>query len=220
MEVLSVKAIIFDFDGTVANTLPVNYHSFQTVFKKYDDKDFTDEEIKEMFGPVEPVIIQDHLEHSDKESAIETFYQTYEDKHSDLVDANSEMDDLLRSLKDKGLKLGIMTGKSRRSLDISLEKLGMSDLFDVIMTGDDVSEPKPHPEGVLKAIDQLGVSKEDVMFLGDSDSDIEAGQRAGVRTVGVHWLPEVQTKEFSHEPHQTFENISDFVDFLEGAQTR
>ena len=150
-----------------------------------------------MFGPCEVGIIKANLLHEDKKRAIKLFYEKYSEKHSELVAANQEIQDLLMNLKMRGLKLGIVTGKAKRSLDISMEALAITDLFDVIITGDDVVQPKPHPEGLLKALAHLDVSNHEAMFVGDSDADIQAGKDADVYTVGVHWLPVIQTIEFS-----------------------
>ncbi|MGE8206046.1 HAD family hydrolase [Heyndrickxia sp. NPDC080065] len=209
-----MKAIIFDFDGTLANTLPICYYAFQTVFKEFDNKDLCSEEIKAMFGPSETGIIKENLLNINKEQAIELYYEKYSENHTKLVKQNSEINDLIRYLIGKGLKLGIVTGKARRSLDISLKAIQMENFFDVIITGDDVIKPKPHPEGVKKALSLLNVKNNEAMFIGDSDADIHAGIQANVITVGVQWLSDYQTLEFSIDPHSSFNSVSEFIDFL------
>ncbi|KGX91834.1 HAD family hydrolase [Pontibacillus marinus] len=210
-----MKAIIFDFDGTLANTLPICYVAFQRVFKDFDDKELSPAEIRSMFGPSETGIIYENLNHSKKEMAIELFYKEYEEKHQQSVTQNNEMIELITYVKEKGMKIGIVTGKARRSLDISLKQLQMDQLFDVIITGDDVIEPKPHPEGLYKALSALEVERNDSMFIGDSDADIEAGLRAGITTAGVHWLPNYTPNEFLVEPHYMFEHVCDLKKWLE-----
>ncbi|GGA27363.1 HAD family hydrolase [Psychrobacillus lasiicapitis] len=209
-----MKAIIFDFDGTLANTLPICYYSFQSVFKEFDNRDLSPEEIRAMFGPSETGIIKENLIHLHKEQAIELYYEKYLEKHAHLVKFNSEMDDLLRFLKENGFKLGIVTGKARRSLEISLKALQMDNLFDVIITGDDVIDPKPHPEGILKALTLLELQKEDAIFVGDSEADIAAGISAGVLTIGVHWLEDYQTAEFITQPNQIMKEIKHFKQMI------
>lgn len=210
-----IKAIIFDFDGTLANTLPICYYAFQNVFKEFDNKDLSSEEIKAMFGPSETGIIRDNLSHANKEHAIELYYEKYTERHEQLVIHNKEIDNLIKYLKDKEIKLGIVTGKAKRSLDISLKSLRMDNLFDVIITGDDVDKPKPHPEGLIKALSLLGVENSDAIFIGDSDADIHAGVQANVYTIGVHWLPDYQSSEFTIEPNSVFKSVSEFIDSLE-----
>ncbi|HLR65576.1 MAG TPA: HAD family hydrolase [Virgibacillus sp.] len=209
-----MKAIIFDFDGTLADTLPICFYAFQTVFKEFDNIDMTTDEVKAMFGPSETGIIRENLTHPDQNKAIELYYEKYNEQHREFVVDNQKINDLLLSLKDEGYKLGIVTGKAKRSLFISLEHLHMNDLFDVIITGDDVSNPKPHPEGVHKALKQLGVKSTEAVYLGDSNADILAGKQAGVFTIGVNWLPNYQTPEFEVKPDQLHSSVDEFKQSL------
>jgi pyrophosphatase PpaX len=212
--VIIIKAIIFDFDGTLADTLPVCFYAFQAVFKEFDNVEVTSNEIKAMFGPSETGIIRENLLHPHQDKAIELYYEKYTEKHKELVLDNEEINHLLQSLKKEGYKLGIVTGKANRSLLISLECLNMKDLFDVIITGDDVTIPKPHPEGIYKALAHLNIKNTEAVFLGDSDADILAGKQANIHTIGVQWLPNYQTLEFKVQPDQMFKNINEFTDAI------
>ncbi|MFD2630396.1 HAD family hydrolase [Oceanobacillus kapialis] len=210
-----MKAFLFDFDGTLANTLPVAYYAFQQVFDMYDGKELTNEDVRNMFGPPEPEIIRENLQHQDKEEAIERFLLIYEQNHEELVKQNQDITDMLNMLQERKYKLAIITGKSRATLDISLKKLQMDEAcFDSIITGDDVEEAKPHPEGILKTLRDLKVEKSEAMFIGDSNADMEAGKRAGLITAGVQWLPEFQSSKFSVEPDQMYQKVSEFVESL------
>lgn len=213
--VFVIKAIIFDFDGTVANTLPICDFAFQSVFKEFDDRELSVDEIRSMFGPSETGIIRENLRNTDKINAIELFYKKYLENHEQLVNTNVEIIEMLRYLKEKRIKIGIVTGKARRSLDISLKVLRMDNLFEVIITGDDVIKPKPHPEGILKALSLLEVGSNEAVFIGDSDADIEAGLRANVYTVGVKWLPDYQPSRFSVEPNYVLENVYELNKLIE-----
>ncbi|WP_349407435.1 HAD family hydrolase [Pseudalkalibacillus sp. SCS-8] len=206
-----MKAAIFDFDGTLADTLPLCFHSFNRVFYHFDQKDFTSDEIKEMFGPPETDIIRNQLKSDDHEDAIEMYYEEYMSKHSDFVQFHEELHHLLTQLKREGIKLGIVTGKSRRSLKISMDELRMNEFFDITITGDEVENPKPHPEGVIQALRDLNIKKEDAVFLGDSDADIEAGKRAGLYTIGVKWLPNTQVTEFAVKPDHVMQDVNEFM---------
>ncbi|SDL87635.1 HAD family hydrolase [Sediminibacillus halophilus] len=210
-----MKAIIFDFDGTLANTLPVNIFGFQEVFKKFDQKDYSKEEIKEMFGPPEPELIEQNLQSNDVKGAVSYYYQQYEENHNRLVDNNQEIDQLLSNLKDREMKLGVVTGKSRKSFEYSLAELNMKKYFDILITGDDVKEAKPAPEGILQALKKLEVSPEEAMYIGDSDDDMNAGKKAGVHIGAAKWLPEYQSSEYSVEPEAIFQEVSDLINYLE-----
>lgn len=195
--------------------MPICFYAFQAVFKEFDNIEVTSDEIKAMFGPSETGIIRENLIDSNHDQAIELYYEKYSEKHRELVLDNEKINDLLLQLKREGYKLGIVTGKARRSLLISLECLNMNDLFDVIITGDDVDTPKPHPEGINKALEHLNIKNTEAVFLGDSEADILAGFQAKVHTIGVQWLPNYQTLEFSVQPDQMFSSVDEFIQHLQ-----
>lgn len=209
-----MRAIIFDFDGTLANTLPICYYAFQSVFKRFDNREITPSEILVMFGPSEVGIIRENLLNPHKEEAIEYFYQQYSQFHQDLIEVNQDIHELVTSLKGADIKLGIFTGKAKRSLDISLEQLHMEGLFDVIITGDDVRNPKPDPEGLLKALALLEVESSEAVFVGDSDADVIAGKQSGIFTIGVQWLPEYQSATFGEQPNLLINSVTDFENYV------
>ncbi len=109
---------------------------------------------------------------------------------------------MLNQFKARGHKLGVITGKGRRSLDISLRHLIPEDVFDVTIAGDEVTNPKPHPEGVLNAMKRLGSRPEHSVFIGDSEFDFVAGKAAGVKTVGVRWFDENEEFSWSEKPDE------------------
>jgi pyrophosphatase PpaX len=210
-----MKAIVFDFDGTLANTLPICFYAFQNVFKKFDQKDLTSDDIKEMFGPSETGIIRNNLSNPNKTEAIEYFYQKYEAFHKDFVENNTDIIELLELLKKLEIKIGIFTGKAKRSLDISLKALNMEGIFDAMITGDDVIKPKPDAEGLLKALSLLKVERSEAIYIGDSDADVIAGKQANVYTIGVQWLPEHQTSVFSAQPDSIINSIAEFKNAIQ-----
>ncbi len=169
--------------------MPICFYAFQAVFKEFDNIEVTSDEIQAMFGPSETGIIKENLIDSNYDQAIELYYEKYSEKHQELVSDNEKINNLLVKLKNDSYKLGIVPGKARRSLLISLECLNMNDLFDVIITGDDVDTPKPHPEGINKALEHLNIKNTEAVFLGDSEADILVGFQANVHTIGVQWLP-------------------------------
>ncbi|MDR9857563.1 HAD family hydrolase [Paenibacillus sp. VCA1] len=209
---MKINAVLFDFDGTLADTLPICFYSFQKVFNKYDHRDLSVQEIISMFGPSETGIIQQNLKSKDRiNEAMEDYYFYYENEHKNFVSKNHEVDELIHRLHSKGIKTGIVTGKARRSYEISIKHLFSKDLFKVSITGDDVVDPKPHPEGILKAMNALGCSPAETLFVGDSNADIEAGKRANVQTVGVNWLKNSHGSEFLIKPDYVYAHIHDFV---------
>ena len=213
---MRLKTILFDFDGTIADTLPAAFDAFKYVFKKYDGKDVTDEDIIGLFGPIEDELLRKNLNQKNKlEQAIEDYYDRYEKGHDREFEGLEKIQQMLDQLKEMDLNLGIVTGKSRRSLTFSLEALGIYDYFDVTIAGDDVRNPKPDKEGIEKCMKLLHNKPSEVLFIGDSESDIAAGASAGVQTAAAQWFSTVQTTEFQTKPDVAFSSISDFCQFVE-----
>ncbi|MEN0642500.1 HAD family hydrolase [Alkalicoccobacillus gibsonii] len=208
-----MKTILFDFDGTLANTLPVCFKAFQDVFHSFDEVELTDEDIVKMFGPSETGIIRNQLNHTDVEAAIECYYASYSEHHTKLVEKDEDIRVLLNKLKSSGYRLGIITGKAQRSLDISLQALELHSYFDVLISGDDVNKPKPDSEGIELALQTLGAHKGDAIYLGDSDADLLAGQRAHVQTGEVHWLPGYQPT-LTVKGDEVFLSTSELLEYL------
>lgn len=211
---MGIKAVLFDFDGTLADTLPLSFTAFQYVFQKYEHRKVSQEEIIAMFGPTEEGIIAENFSNqANVSAAIQDYYRIYEQGHENKISAK-EVLELLDLLHLKGIRMGVITGKSRKAYDISVYSLGMAHYFDVVITGDDVQRPKPDPEGIRTALSMLEVPKEDAIFVGDSNADIQAGKSAGVRTAGVQWLSTYQSTHFEAVPDMIFTKVQEFIDTI------
>lgn len=202
---------IFDFDGTLADTLPLCFECFRKVFKNFNNFEMKDVEKEKLFGPSEEVIIKKNLKNEkDALEAVEMFYTLYLQQHDKFISRNGmgQVLDLLENLKNNQKKIGMVTGKGRRSLDISLDKLGINRYFDTIITDDDVVNHKPDSEGLVRAMNILHSSPEKSVFFGDSNADIGAGKNANVTTVGVRWF---KLNMFELEPDFLSDSPNDFI---------
>lgn len=179
------KGIIFDIDGTLTFTNRLIFNSFNHIAKKYLNKKFSDEEIIALFGPTEDVILKQMF--PDKFEEVRKDYYEYYNQNHDIASLYSGVKELLQDLKKEKVVLGIFTGKGRTSSLITLNYLGIRDLFDMIVTGDDVMEHKPSPEGILKFIETFHLHPEEVLMIGDAPSDIKASIKAGVNIASVIW---------------------------------
>lgn len=179
------KAIIFDIDGTLTFTNRLIFDTFNYISKKYLNKRFKDEEIIALFGPTEDVILKQMFPQN-FEKVREDYYEYYHRNH-EIAQLYDGIKELLIDLKNAGVILGIFTGKGRTSSLITLNFLGIRDLFDMIVTGDDVKNHKPSPEGILKFIQTFNLKPEEVLMIGDAPSDIKAAREAGVHIASVVW---------------------------------
>lgn len=102
--------------------------------------------------------------------------------NSSLFDGVPEM---LKNLRQQGVKLALVTTRSKKDVLAILNKFSLDILFDVVITRDDVSVGKPSPEPILLALKRLSVSPGEAVVIGDMPTDIEAGKRAGSKTVAL-----------------------------------
>ncbi|ACX65976.1 HAD family hydrolase [Paenibacillus sp. Y412MC10] len=211
----TIQAVLFDFDGTLADTLPLSFKAFRAVFLKYEGKRLTDAEIVQTFGPTEEEIIANHLSNpAHVDEAVEYYYEVFEQDFQEHVQVSEAVQDLIVKLSDLRIPMVIITGKSRRCLDICLRNLKLDGYFAATITGDEVERSKPDPEGIFKAVQLLGLRTSDVVFVGDSDADIAAGKSAQVLTIGAHWFDTVQNAQFAVEPDNIFTRPDQLITWI------
>lgn len=189
-------AVLFDLDGTLVDTIDLIVHCFDDTLRHLTGRPWSREEIIALFGPTEPEIIRRFAAPArtrakdparDYESACERFFACYERNHDRMVHSFPGMADLIRTLADADVPLGLVTNKGRRTTETTLRLMGLRQSLAAVVTGDEASRPKPDPAGIVRALAELGVQPGLSYFVGDSEVDILAGKAAGVRTIAVGW---------------------------------
>ncbi len=210
------RTLLFDCDGTLLNTLPLIVHCFSAVSERFNGEPMTDEQVLARFGPTETEMIRRLLaDENDYDAAVAHFYDAYQAHHAEYIEGNEQLFALLRRLREGGHRLGMVTGKARRSLTLDLQRFHLEDLFDVLITGDDVTKPKPAPEGLLKAMAQLNAKPETTLYVGDSNDDMEAAHAAGITAVAAQWLDRPQTSHYACKPDYIVKSADDLLDVLD-----
>ena len=141
-----------------------------------------------MFGPPDHEIIRRRVAEPmpKRQSSASTVTTPY--RHEDLVSAFPGFADLVRACVAAGMRIGVITGKSRLTALITLDRLGLTDAFGVIYAGDDVERQKPDPEALILALRDLGATESDrAVMIGDAAADVVAGKAIGIATIGVTW---------------------------------
>jgi len=180
------KGLIFDLDGTLADTMPIHYIAWKNAAAKYGI-DFTTELFSQLAGiPLYPTV----------EKLNQIFNKTIDPKElGDLKEAEFERNmhltpeikivtDLVRENYGK-LPIAIGTGGSRRLALKTLAIIGLKDYVDLLVASEDVSHFKPHPETFLKCAEMMGVTPADCEVFEDGILGIQAAQTAGMMVVDV-----------------------------------
>lgn len=183
-----LKVIVFDFDYTLGDStngiaLSINYaleqlgHTIKNI-----------EEIKKTIGLSLKETYFSLTGNNDLKET-EQFVKLFKDKADDVMVDNTILyagvKETLSELKENGYKIAIVTTKFHYRIDQILKKYNANKLIDLIVGAEDVSVEKPNPEGLLWAIDYLGIEKNDVLYVGDSIVDAKTAENAKVKFAAV-----------------------------------
>jgi len=209
------ETALFDFDGTIADTLPLIYAAFDAAITPSLGRRLSNREVRALFGPPDHDIIRLLVPNEHQEMAIATYVDFYAREHHRLASAFVDMNTLLRQCRAHGIKVGVVTGKSRITAEISLQEMGISDAYDVLVAGDDVEQSKPHPEGILTALDALGkTNRAPAVYIGDSAADVLAGRAAGIKAIAVTWGSPDHEELRAAQPDVTCDTVAELADAL------
>jgi len=178
--------VLFDLDGTLIDSGEIILSSFRHATKTVLAQEIPDEILAAAVGGSN---IYEQMRAFDEERAdelVRVYREHNEPLHDDLI-AFEGIERVLDRLKEEGRKLGIVTAKRRKTVDLAFAILPLERYFDAVVTADQTEHHKPHPEPVLTALERLGSKPEEAAFVGDSPFDMGAGKAAGVFTVAVSW---------------------------------
>ncbi len=193
-------AIIFDCDGTLTDSLDHALDSFHFAVRRMDKQHITTEDIHQYFGiAADKILFQ--LMDKDPVKAHQAF--EYFLDHQQTVASSTRLFDgvseLLKQLNDSEIPLGMVTGRHSRDLHIMLEAHNLQSHFNIMVSDDQVSLPKPNPEGIFKAAKHLGILPQNTLYIGDSPSDVEAAHNAGATAIAVVWDPHANREALSEK---------------------
>jgi pyrophosphatase PpaX len=185
-----IRAVLYDFDGTLADSTDLIMRCYRHTMQTHLGQVPPDEEWLRGFGmTLESQIARFARDEAESLAMLDTYRDYQNTLHDDMLRPFPDAVETVAELERRGFRLAIVTSKHRRSAMRGMELCGLVSHFDVIVTPDDVTHPKPHPEPVLTALRQLGVAPAEALFVGDSPHDIAAGRAAGTRTAAALWGP-------------------------------
>jgi pyrophosphatase PpaX len=209
------SCVIFDIDGTLTQTNELIFDTFNHVTEKYLQRTYTPKEIIGMFGPPEEIAIERLVGKENIDKAMEDFIAYYDRNFLSNAEIFPGIREIIESLKKKGLRLGVFTGKGRSTTLITLDKIGITKYFDMIVTGTDVINHKPSSEGIKKIIDSFSLKPDQVLMVGDAVSDIKAAHEAGVSIAAVVWDSYAKEKVMGMKVDYLFHSVEEFARWLQ-----
>lgn len=186
------KTLLFDMDGTVIDTDPLLKESFHILYDKYRNGVYTPEEkIWYFSGPPIKKTLANEFPDLDLDFIFKVFNKVSESLYPTHTFKYPDSKEVLLELKKAGYQLGIVTNKVKRLAIYALECVGLDNIFDVVIGYEDVKNPKPDAEGILKAISLFKSNQESTLYIGDNASDILSADNAKVDSCLVSWGPRV-----------------------------
>ena len=182
-----MKAAIFDLDGTVAGSIQPDIAAWEKLFREFN-KEFTINIYKEFSGMTGKSIIVKYLEQvpekADKlQDKKEEYFMAFADTQG--IAEVPGVRELIQKLKEANFKIGLATAATRDKVDSVLEQINLTEQFESIVTANDVTQGKPHPEPFLKAAEALGTSAEECVVFEDAPNGIRAAKAAGMKCVAI-----------------------------------
>lgn len=193
---------LFDFDGTLADSLDLIMASFRHATASVLGKTPADDVLRAGIG--RPLI--DQMRELDPARA-EQLYDVYVEHnlrhHDELLRPYPGVDGLLAALRRAGRRLGIVTSKRRATAERGAGLLGLGP-FEVLVGWEDTQTHKPRPEPLLRALELLAADAADAVYLGDAPWDIRCGRAAGVATAAVLWGAGSRQELVAEQPDLVF----------------
>lgn len=180
------KALIFDLDGTLADTMPAHYKACQIVCNKYGF-DFPEDFFYAEAGKPTLEVFELLMEKIGKDLDGRALGVEKEAVFLTLIHEIKPLEliaEIARENKNK-VPMAIGSGGQRISVDLTLDAIGMTGYFDSVVSCDDVTKYKPHPETFLKAAKEMGVDPEDCVVFEDGEPGIDAAKAGGMMVVDI-----------------------------------
>lgn len=183
------KAVIFDLDGTLLDTLRDLYNSVNHALRTFGFPERTIDEVRRFIGNgVKKLMERSTPEGTDEETnakCLDCFRAHYLEHMADNTAPYDGVNELIAKLREKGVRTAVVSNKLHSAV-VDLCK----DYFEGIEEAIGVSveaERKPNPVNVLKVLDLFGITAEECIYVGDSEVDVQTAHNAGVKCIGVTW---------------------------------
>ena len=182
-----IRGVLFDLDGTLFDSWDLYVETYIRTLKKYVGRRLSLAELLSLHPVSEIGLLRSVVGDSRLANAHREFLGIYRTLHGKLFGGiYPGIEEMLAKLRHRGLPLGVVTGKSKAAWEVTSTAIALGK-FDAVVTDDDVDQPKPDPDGIVLALQRLGLKPKDAVYVGDSPGDAEASRAAGVRFAAALW---------------------------------
>lgn len=204
------KAIIYDIDGTLLNTLDMNMYPLLKIIKEEKDEEWSFEEVLK-FASYTGMKVMEELQIEDKEKTYERWVK-YVNEYEEGATLYEGFEDVLESFNGQCLQ-AIVSSKAKKQYEIDFVSKGLDQYMEVVILEEDTQKHKPHPEPLLECLKRLNVDAKEALYIGDTYSDYKAAKSACMDFGLAKWGCLIQTGIDS--PEFIFETPTDMLKLLE-----
>lgn len=181
---MKVKAVLFDVDGTIIDSWDFVFGAVKHALNKHGHS-ISEEVIVSAMGGRALLDFYKFLLPKEDYKLIAKSHRDFQQDKFDLGKPFPGAKKILKKLKSEGFLMGAISNRTKLSLKTTLDRAEFSSFFDIVISAEDVKNPKPHPQHVQTALTYLKVEPINSFMIGDTKDDILAGKLAGVKTIGV-----------------------------------
>jgi beta-phosphoglucomutase len=185
---LPVRAVIFDFNGTLSHDEPILCEIFCELFAHHGRPLSAQEYFDELAGLSDPEIVRAWLgrDHPSVDEVVQQRIARYRERVADASSVPKAVREAVRYAGDR-VPVAIVSGAARAEIEPVIAASGLADLVGPIVAAEDVAEGKPHPAGYLRALTLLdgGVAASDALVFEDTEAGIASAKAAGIRCIAV-----------------------------------
>lgn len=218
------KLLIFDFDGTLIDSVPDLADAANSMLSQLGKPTYPLATVQEWIGNGARVLVERALSGSveidpnlasvDVEAAERLFFEAYAAHDTSKTTAYPDVDAGLKQLSNAGFTLALVTNKPIRFVPDILASLGWTPYFSMVLGGDSLAVKKPDPAPLLHVCKTLEFDISQATMIGDSINDIQAGKRANIDTIGLSYGYNYGRDIRDSQPNQTFDNFKALLDWL------
>lgn len=216
----TIKAVIFDMDNTLFDLIKAKIEACRKVTEHVginDGRELFKYFLREGVGFEDVECIADYLRDKNlfEDSIFQDCQNIYEKGKLNNLDLYNGVRETLKKLKVNGLKLAIVSDANERNVKSRLSHTGLDKFFHTTVSRDRTGKPKPNPESIISALEDLEVNPEYTMIVGDSiDRDITPGKKLGMITAHAKYGDKNTLDSRRTEPDITLENITDLLNHV------
>lgn len=211
---MKTRAVLFDLDGTLINSIPLIRLTFENVFEDMKIPWAGGEVLNTIGLPLVKVAL--HYAPGRAQEFLRRYSEFQKTRHDKLIKLFPGTLEMLGMVKAMGCLTGVVTSKRRAPALEGMAITGIDKFIEVAVTVEDVVNPKPSPEPVFKALELVGARPGEAYYVGDSWYDVQAGKQSGVTTLAVTWGMATREQLTEYQPDGIVDSWEELMEKMNG----